>query len=108
MKFVPFDLAKLGEAKSYVCKKKNNYCKCIKCKFCGEILMKNDECKYCKKRNKIKNFAITNAELNALEDLGITDLKFMFQEKREKEVEVWQTRCRSVWHRFVKKIDKGS
>jgi hypothetical protein len=104
VKFVPFDFK--PSEKCYLCKKKATLCKCIDCRFCGTLLKKNQNCKYCKKRNNVKNFIITNAELNALEDLGLVDLKTMFKFKREKEVEAWQERCREVWHRFVKKIDK--
>lgn len=67
-------------------------------------MKKNQECIYCKKRNSVKNFVITNAELNAMEDLGLVDMKTMFKLRGEKEVEEWQERCRDVWHRLVGKI----
>lgn len=104
IKFVPFDFK--PPEKCYLCKKKTKLCKCMDCKFCGTLLKKNQKCSYCKKRNTIKNFVINNAELNALEDLGVVDLKTMFKENREKEVEEWQERCKKVWHRLVRKIDK--
>ena len=91
--------------KCYLCGKKTKLCKCVDCKVCGTLLKKNQKCTFCKKKNKV-NLVISNAELNALEDLGVVNLKVMFQEKRGKEVEEWQDKCREVWHRLVRKIDK--
>ncbi|HLC77110.1 MAG TPA: hypothetical protein VJH04_02805 [archaeon] len=103
-KFAPLDIK--PSEKCYLCKKKAKLCKCIDCKFCGTLLKKNEFCKYCKGKNKVI-LIITNAELNALEDLSLVDLKAMLKENREKEVEVWQNRCKAVWHRLVRKIDKA-
>ena|GEM_PF-2857130 len=104
-KFVPFDPERIKQSNCYNCKKKNKDCKCISCKFCDEFVNKGQGCKYCKKRNIIKNFMATNAELNALEDMAVIDLKTMFKEKRDKEIEVLQDRCKGLWHKIIRKID---
>ena len=106
MKFFLLEIDKTKDLKCYACKKKNTNCKCKDCKFCGSVNRKDAECRYCKKKHIVDKVMITNAELNALEDLGLVDLKTMFNEKREKEVEIWQDRCRVFWHRIIKKIDE--
>jgi hypothetical protein len=103
MKFFTFEYK--PSEKCCLCKKKTRLCNCVNCKFCGTLLKKNQNCRYCKEKNNVKDFVITNAELNALEDLGMVDLKTMFKLKRGKEIEEWQKRWRDVWHRFVRKID---
>ncbi|MEK6887762.1 MAG: hypothetical protein AABX14_02335 [Candidatus Aenigmatarchaeota archaeon] len=102
--FVPLDF-NLPE-NCYLCKKKERLCKCVECKVCSTLLKKSQTCTFCKKKNTVKNFSINNAELNMLEDICMTDLKVMFKLKRDKEVEEWQDRCRDVWHRLVRKIDR--
>src|SRR3989338_1083725 len=68
MEFVPFDFK--PPEKCYLCKKKTRLCRCIDCEFCGTLrLKKYKECTFCKKKNKV-SLVISNAELNALEDLG--------------------------------------
>ncbi len=105
IKFVPLKYEEIKVSPCYVCKKKNKHCKCIECIFCGTI-NKNKECKYCKKKHTVDKITVSNAELNAMEDLSFVDLKIMFDEKRDKEIEMWQDRCKSVWHRLVRKIDE--
>ena len=69
------------------------------CIYCSE-----EKC-ICNKTHRIK-ITINEGELNALEDLGVVDLKTIFLSGRDIEIGEWQKRCFNLWKKLVKKVDR--